>query len=57
MFHLPHGKIIVTWQNCLLFTLTLRSFGSRYAVSHTRIELCTLGYRAGVIGAAMLARE
>ena len=34
-----------------------RSFGSRYAVSHTRIELCTLGYRAGVIGAAMLARE
>ena len=31
--------------------------GSRYAVSHTRIELCTLGYRAGVIGAAMLARE
>lgn len=34
-----------------------RSFGSRYAVAHTRIELCTLGYRAGVIGAAMLARE
>ena len=34
-----------------------RAFGSRYAVSHTRIELCTLGYRAGVIGAAMLARE
>ena len=34
-----------------------RSFGSRYAVSHTRIELCTLGYRAGVIGAAMLARD
>ena len=34
-----------------------RSFGSRYAVSHTRIERCTLGYRAGVIGAAMLARE
>ena len=33
-----------------------RSFGSRYAVSHTRLELCTLGYRAGVIGAAMLAR-
>lgn len=24
MFHLLHGKIIVTWQNCLLFTLTLR---------------------------------
>ena len=33
-----------------------RSFGSRYATSHTRIERCTLGYRAGVIGAAMLAR-
>ena len=33
-----------------------RSFGSRYAASHTRLELCTLGYRAGVIGAAMLAR-
>ena len=33
-----------------------RSFGARYAASHTRIELCTLGYRAGVIGAAMLAR-
>ena len=33
-----------------------RSFGSRYAASHTRIERCTLGYRAGVIGAAMLAR-
>ena len=34
-----------------------RSFGSRYAASHTRIERCTLGYRAGVIGAAMLARK
>ncbi len=33
-----------------------RSFGSRYAASHTRIERCALGYRAGVIGAAMLAR-
>ena len=32
-----------------------RSFGARYAAAHTRIELCTLGYRAGVIGAAMLA--
>ena len=30
------------------------SYGSRYAVRHTRIELCTLGYRAGVIGAALL---
>ena len=34
-----------------------RSFGARYAVSHTRIELCTLGYRAGVIGAALLAKQ
>lgn len=33
-----------------------RSFGSAYAAAHTRLELCTLGYRAGVIGAAMLAR-
>ena len=32
------------------------SYGSRYAVRHTRIELCTLGYRAGVIGAALLGR-
>ena len=33
------------------------SYGSRYAVRHARIELCTLGYRAGVIGAALLARQ
>ena len=33
------------------------SYGSRYAVRHTRIELCTLGYRAGVIGAALLAKR
>ena len=33
------------------------SYGSRYAVRHTRIELCTLGYRAGVIGAALLAKQ
>lgn len=32
------------------------TFGSAYAVKHTRIEVCTLGYRAGVIGAALLAR-
>lgn len=34
-----------------------RSFASRYAVKHTRLALCTLGYRAGVIGAAMLAQK
>lgn len=33
------------------------SFGSAYAVTHTRLALCSLGYRAGVIGAAMLARD
>ena len=33
------------------------SYGSRYAVRHPRIELCTLGYRAGVIGAALLAKQ
>lgn len=33
------------------------SYGSRYAVRHTRIERCTLGYRAGVIGAALLAEQ
>ena len=33
------------------------SYCSRYAVRHTRIELCTLGYRAGVIGAALLAKQ
>lgn len=33
-----------------------RSFGSKYAAKHTRLALCTLGYRAGVIGAAMLCR-
>ena len=32
------------------------TFGHDAAVRSTRIELCTLGYRAGVIGAAMLAR-
>lgn len=32
------------------------TFGSAYAVKHTRIESCTLGYRAGVIGAALLAK-
>lgn len=33
------------------------SFGSAYAAKHTRIETCTLGYRAGVIGAALLAKS
>ena len=33
------------------------SFGADYAAAHTRIECCTLGYRAGVIGAAMLAKK
>ena len=33
------------------------TFGHSTAVRRTRIELCTLGYRAGVIGAAMLARD
>lgn len=34
-----------------------RTFGAAYAVRHTRIERCTLGYRAGIIGAALLARQ
>lgn len=33
------------------------SYGSACAVRHTRLALCTLGYRAGVIGAALLARQ
>lgn len=32
-------------------------FGSAFAKKKTRITTCTLGYRAGVIGAALLARE
>ena len=32
-------------------------FGHDYAVKKTRIVCCTLGYRAGVIGAALLARK
>ena len=32
-------------------------YGSPYAKKHARIVNCTLGYRAGVIGAALLARE
>lgn len=32
-------------------------FGSAYAARSTRIVCCTLGYRAGVIGAAMLAAQ
>ena len=31
------------------------SYGAAYAARFTRIERCTLGYRAGVIGAALLA--
>ena len=33
------------------------TFGHSCAALRTRIEVCTLGYRAGVIGAAMLARD
>lgn len=33
------------------------SYASDCAARHTRIERCTLGYRAGVIGAALLARQ
>lgn len=32
-------------------------FGSAFAKKKTRITTCTLGYRAGVIGAALLAKE
>ena len=32
-------------------------FGSAFAEKHTRITTCTLGYRAGVIGAALLAKQ
>ena len=32
-------------------------FGSAFAKKKTRITMCTLGYRAGVIGAALLAKE
>ena len=33
------------------------TFGSAHAKKHTRIELCTMGYRAGVVGAALLAKH
>lgn len=33
------------------------SYASDCAARHTRIERCTLGYRAGVIGAALLVRQ
>lgn len=33
------------------------TFGSAFAKKHTEIVCCTLGYRAGVIGAAMLAKQ
>ena len=32
-------------------------FGCPYAQKKTRIVCCTLGYRAGMIGAAMLAKQ
>lgn len=32
-------------------------FGHDFAKKHTRITACTLGYRAGVIGAALLAKS
>ena len=32
-------------------------FGNAYAQKYTRITTCTLGYRAGVIGAALLAKN
>ena len=32
-------------------------YGGQYAEKHTRLALCTLGYQAGVIGAAMLNRS
>ena len=32
-------------------------FGNAYAQKHTRITTCPLGYRAGVIGAALLAKN
>lgn len=32
-------------------------FGHKFAQKHTRITTCTLGYHAGVIGAALLAKQ
>ena len=32
-------------------------FGNAFAKKHTRITTCTLGYRVGVIGAALLAKQ
>ena len=32
-------------------------FGNAFAQKHTKITTCTLGYRAGVIGAALLAKQ
>ena len=32
-------------------------FGNAFAQKHTRITTCTLGYHAGVIGAALLAKQ
>lgn len=33
------------------------TFGSEFAAKHTELRACSLGYRAGVIGAALLAKE
>ncbi len=35
----------------------LQEFGGAYVSRHTRLVSCTLGYRAGVIGAALLAKQ
>ena len=32
-------------------------YGNQYLEKHTEIICCTLGYRAGIIGAAMLAKQ
>lgn len=34
-----------------------QEFGSKYVNRHTRLAACTLGYQAGLIGAAMLAKN
>ena len=34
-----------------------QKFGARYATKHTRLVRCTLGYQAGMLGAALLAKQ
>ncbi|MBO4915758.1 MAG: ROK family protein, partial [Oscillospiraceae bacterium] len=34
-----------------------QSFGVKYVKKNTRLAECTLGYQAGVIGAALLAKQ